>query len=242
MHRVSVVIPTLNEEGTVGALLADLSRQTLRPDEILVVDGGSRDGTARVVERFPGVRLLGTGPPVANQRNLGGRRAAGDVLVFLDADVRLHRDFLRKLLEEFERRDLDLACPRYLPYRSTLPIYCFHLLFNALFRAAARLLPSGAGHCIVIRRKTFLKSGGFDPSLKFDDIELIRRLGRRCRFGILGERVYVSDRRYREAGTLRAFATYLLLALIFATGRFRLANRVPYTFGEHGGPARYDSS
>ncbi len=69
--KVSIVIPTFNEENYVSPVLSDIARQTRRADEVIVVDGKSEDATASVVERFPGVNLLIGAPPVANQRNLG---------------------------------------------------------------------------------------------------------------------------------------------------------------------------
>ena len=230
---LSVVIPTLNDERHVGSLLSDVLGQTRRAEEVIVVDAGSEDGTVAVVERFPGVVLLNGSPPVATGRNLGGRRAGGDVLVFLDADVRLPEGFFEDLLKEFEKNKLDIACPRYVPHNSTPAIRSFHAFFNLLFESFERLLPSGAGHCIVMRTEVFRKSRGFDPTLKFDDIELIRRLAKGRRFGILAQRVYVSDRRYREHGVPKMLLRYLLMSLFFALGRYRWANRIEYEFGRH---------
>ena len=68
-----------------------------------------------------------------------------------------------------------------------------------------RALPSGAGHCIALRSTLFWESQGFDPSLKFDDIELVRRLSKGKGFGLVGTNVLVSDRRYREEGVLWMF-------------------------------------
>jgi len=228
-----VVIPALNEERHLGSLLSDVFGQTRKADEVIVVDAGSEDGTVSVVERFPGVILLNGSPPVAKGRNLGGRRAGGDVLVFLDADVRLPEGFFEDLLEEFEKRRLDVACPRYVPHRSTLVIRGVYAFFNLLFESVEGLLPSGAGHCIVVRGEVFRESEGFDPTLKFDDIELIRRLSRGRRFGIVEQRVFVSDRRYREHGTPRMVLRYALMGLFFALGKFAWANRIDYEFGKH---------
>ena len=230
---LSVIVPALNEERHVGSLLSDVLSQTRSADEVIVVDAGSEDGTVSVAERFPGVVLLNGSPPVAKGRNLGGRRANGDVLVFLDADVRLPEGFFEGLLEEFEKRRLDVACPRYVPHQSTPAIRGIHAFFNLLFKSVEKLLPSGAGHCIAVKREIFRESRGFDPELKFDDIELIRRLARDRRFGIIAQRTYVSDRRYREHGILRMFLTYLLMALFFALGKYRWANRLTYGFGRH---------
>jgi glycosyltransferase involved in cell wall biosynthesis len=231
--KVSIIVPTLNEENYVGSLLSDIAEQTKDAAEIIIVDGRSKDGTASVVERFPNVDLLIGSPPVASQRNLGGRKAKGDVLVFLDADVRLPKSFLEDFLEGFERRQLDVACPLYVPYRSTLAINAVHVFFNVMFVVFQKILPSGAGHCIVLKREVFRRSRGFDPGLKFDDIELIRRVSKKHRFGIVDERLFVSDRRYKEHGVLRMFLRYLLMSLLFAIGRFDWANHIDYEFGDH---------
>jgi glycosyltransferase involved in cell wall biosynthesis len=233
VSTLSVVVPTLNEERHVGALLSDVTSQTRTPDEVLVVDAGSEDGTASVVRRFPSVRILEGESPVACGRNLGGWSAGGDVLIFLDADTRLPRRFFEDFLAEFERCRFDIACPLYVPYGSTPAIQGFHALFNLLTRAFQRTLPSGAGHCLAVRREVFRESRGFDPDLKFDDIELIRRLSKGRRFGIAGQRVFVSDRRYKEKGALRMMLRYALMALYFALGKFAWANRIDYEFGDH---------
>jgi glycosyltransferase involved in cell wall biosynthesis len=233
VSRLSVIIPTLNEERHVGALLSDVALQTRLPDEVLVVDAGSEDDTVAVARKFAFVRLLDGEPPVARGRNLGGRSARGDVLVFLDADTRVPERFFENFLAELEGRSLDIACPKYVPYHSTLAIEGFHALFNLLTRTFQRLLPSGAGHCIAVRSEVFKESCGFDPGLKFDDIELIRRLSKGRRFGIVEEQVFVSDRRYQEQGTPRMILRYTLMALIFALGKFAWANRIDYEFGGH---------
>ena len=88
MSTLSVIIPILKEERYVGALLSDLAAQTRKPVEIIVVDVGSTDRTAAVVRRFPFARLLeGTLPVACGKPRRPG--ATGEVLTFLDADVRL---------------------------------------------------------------------------------------------------------------------------------------------------------
>lgn len=230
--RLSLVIPVLNEERHLGQLLSDIRRQSLRPEEVIVVDAGSRDATVRIAKLSCTAVLRGE-PPVALGRNLGGYAATGDLIFFLDADTRLPEHFFEDFVGEVERRRLDIACPRYLPYNSSPTITAIHAFWNMLLKGFERTLPSGAGHCIALRSKLFRESSGFDPSLKFDDIELVRRLAKGRRFGLVGTNVLVSDRRYREQGILRTFLSHLLMAPAFALGKFEWANRIYYEFGNH---------
>jgi glycosyltransferase involved in cell wall biosynthesis len=230
--RLSVVIPALNEERHLGQLLSDIQRQSRMPDEVIVVDAGSSDATVRIAKRSQAVVLHGE-PPVARGRNLGGYGAKGDLIFFLDADTRLPETFFEDFVCEVECRDLDIACPRYLPHDSTPSIRAIHTFWNVVLKASERTLPSGAGHCIALRRELFRESCGFDTSLKFDDIELVRRLSKGKRFGLLDASVFVSDRRYREEGLLRTFLLHLLMAPAFALGKFEWANQAVYEFGNH---------
>jgi glycosyltransferase involved in cell wall biosynthesis len=230
---VSVVVPALNEERHLGHLLRDIESQTRAPHEVIVVDAGSHDDTVAVARGFASARVLHGERPVARGRNLGGKRASGDVVVFIDADTRLPEEFLERFVEDFLRRDLDVGCPLYVPHDSTPAVERFHRAFNLLTMTFQGILPSGAGICLAVKGGLFRRSRGFDPTLKFDDIELIRRLSREGRFGIVEEKVLVSDRRYREHGVARAILEYSLMALFFALGRFEWANSLPYEFGKH---------
>ena len=231
--RLSVVIPALDEERHLAQLLSDIQRQSRRPEEVIVVDAGSRDATVRIAEQSPLAVVLHGEPPIARGRNLGGYSAKGDVIFFLDADTRLPETFFEDFVSEVEQRGLDIACPHYLPYHSTPTIRAIHAFWDAMLRVFERTLPSGAGHCIALRRKLFQESRGFDPSLKFDDIELVRRLSKGQRFGYVDTSVFVSDRRYREQGILRTFLLHLLMAPAFALGKFEWANHLSYEFGDH---------
>jgi glycosyltransferase involved in cell wall biosynthesis len=231
--RLSVVIPALNEGRHLGELLSDIRRQSLRPEEVIVVDAASRDATLSIVKLSSCTAVLHGEPPVARGRNLGGYASTGDLIFFLDADTRLPQNFFEDFVCEVEERRLDIACPRYLPYGPSPTIKAIHAFWNTLLKGFEKILPSGAGHCIALRSKLFRESQGFDPSLKFDDIELVRRLAEGRPFGLLGTNVLVSDGRYREQGILRTFLLHLLMAAVFALGKFEWANHVAYEFGDH---------
>src|SRR3989344_314326 len=100
---ISIIIPTLNEERYIGKLLDSIVGQDISEDiEIVVADARSTDGTRELVERsrenFAALQIVEGGLP-AKARNNGGRAAAGEILIFIDADVTLpHSSFLKKNL------------------------------------------------------------------------------------------------------------------------------------------------
>jgi glycosyltransferase involved in cell wall biosynthesis len=77
MGTLSIVIPALNEERLLGGLLSDIAAQSRRPDQVLVVDASSDDGTVAVAGAYPFVEVLRGERPVALGRNAGCRRANG---------------------------------------------------------------------------------------------------------------------------------------------------------------------
>lgn len=234
-QRISIVIPTLEEERHLPLLLQDIARQSLQPHEVIVVDGNSQDRTQEIA-RTLGATVLTPGKGVALQRSAGGNAATGDILVFLDADVRLAPNALERMCRAFEKRRYHVACPWFWPGNATWSVRAVFLLFTGVFWLTQRITPSGAGCCIVVRKAHFARVGGFSQRHTYDDIAFIRKAGRKGRYGILPVRVLVSDRRYRTEGTARVLLKYLALSPFFALGCFGLANMVRYRF------AHYDNS
>lgn len=229
--NISIVIPTLNEEKFIGKLLKSVLEQKERPYEIIVVDCGSHDDTQEIVRSYDGVTLFISDKPVGNQRTYGGKKARGDVLLFLDADVQLSSDFLQESMKQIQSKSLDIACPQYIPYPGSRSINIFYSFFNAVFKISERHMPSGAGSAIFVKRKLFQQLGGFKKELKFDDIHFIRAAARHGNFGMISTFVRVSDRRMREYGMLQTSMTYAILSVLFLFGAYRLSNYVPYRFG-----------
>lgn len=97
--RVSVIVPAYQEEAVIGACLASLSGQTIDDYEVIVVDDGSTDATARIAQDA-GARVIATAHEGdCSARNAGAAVAEGDVLVFCDADEEFAPDFLEHLVE-----------------------------------------------------------------------------------------------------------------------------------------------
>ena len=86
--KISVVIPTFNSEKTIGECLHSFSKQTYPPHEVIVVDGKSKDSTAKIVKGFDDVKLIinEESHTPGSSRNRGAEAAGGDVLFFCDSD------------------------------------------------------------------------------------------------------------------------------------------------------------
>jgi glycosyltransferase involved in cell wall biosynthesis len=187
--RLSVIVPARDGAAFLADTLPALRASDLPADqwELIVVDDGSRDGSADVAGRHADA-VVRLDPPqgAAAARNRGVERARGDILVFIDADVSVHRGALRGLREVLEREP-DVAAvfgaydtaPRapglVSQYRNLL-----HHRVHAENRGDAETFWTGCG---AIRREVFHRAGGFDESARsLEDIELgyrVRALGHR---------------------------------------------------------------
>ena len=104
----TIVIPTHNEAADIGATCDALLELSPEPDEIIFVDDASTDDTRSVIRRYlirPSMQLIEerSNRGVATTRNVGARAARGDVIVFLNADVRLPSDFLLRVSRHYEQ-------------------------------------------------------------------------------------------------------------------------------------------
>jgi glycosyltransferase involved in cell wall biosynthesis len=117
-NKVSLVIPAKNEESSIRELLDSIAGQTRRPDEVIVVDGGSNDRTPDIVSSYPEealkVKLIRTaGAYPGTGRNIGIEAASHGLIALTDAGVVLDREWLAALLAEFGKdseRDVVFGC------------------------------------------------------------------------------------------------------------------------------------
>jgi glycosyltransferase involved in cell wall biosynthesis len=104
IRTVSIVIPVRNEAENLAECIAAIRAQGRQPLEILVVDGGSKDGTADIAQALPGVTLYRSEPGRGVQIARGVSRAVGDVVLALHADTRLLPDAMDRMLRLLSER------------------------------------------------------------------------------------------------------------------------------------------
>lgn len=236
MKKYSVIIPTLNEELFIYTTLTCLSQQTLKPAQVIIVDGNSTDQTLKIVRQFKNklpMEIMVTARGVGKQRSIGGEAAQGSVLVFFDADVQLRPDFMEKSLSEYTKRHLSSACPWYMPDTKSLFTWLIYGVFNSIFWGGQHTFPAGAGSCMFVDKKIFNKIGGFNHQLLTDDLDFIYRAGKAGVFGQLHSHITVSDRRFRTYGILPTLWQYLHISYYFMRQQLHKCNTLHYTFGDY---------
>ncbi len=205
---ISIIIPALDEAGTIGATLASV-RDARESHEVIVVDGGSRDATVRLAE-VAGARVIRSPRPQrAAQMNLGAEAARGGVLLFLHADTRLAPGALDAIAAA-------LRDPRVVGGAFARRYDSPSLLLRAtcwLARVRNRFWGWHLGdQAMFARAKMFRRLGGFAELDRFEDLDFSRRLGRRGRLVTLRPAVVSSARRFAR-GSLRTTLRDLALTV-----------------------------
>ncbi len=211
---IGVVIPTLNEAQALPTLLDDLGKlASVVPLDVVVVDGGSTDGTRAVAG---GARLLHARPGRAHQLNRGAMAARGDWLLFIHADSRLGEDARTALRAALEPSSgVHAAVFR---FAIDLPRFWRHFIETgqAVREALSGLAYGDQG--LLIRRELFESVGGYPDLPLMEDVAMVCMLRRRTRLTRLPARLVTSGRRYRRDGVLRTWLKHTALITLYAAG------------------------
>jgi rSAM/selenodomain-associated transferase 2 len=199
---IAVVIPVLDEAARIGTRLDELAVRGF--DEVVVVDGGSRDGTAEIARARTGVRVLAAPRGRGRQLNAGAGAASGDVLLFLHADTELPADARAWVERTLADRSVVAGAFRIRTVADVGRNWLGPLLRLADVRSHVTTLPYG-DQALFVRRTAFEQAGGFPDEPLMEDVELARRLRRTGRIVVVPAYVRVSGRRFLQhpiVGTL----------------------------------------
>ena len=213
MTKLSIVMPVLDEVAEIEAALAALAPYRARGVEVIVVDGGSSDGTPERA-RVLAARVIAAPRGRALQMNAGAAVATGDVLLFLHTDTQLPENADGLLLDGLARSGR--AWGRFdVRFESGGLLRVVAIMMNL----RSRLTGIATGdQALFVTRAAFDNVGGFPPIALMEDVALsvrLKRFGRPC---ALRARVTTAARRWRAHGTLRTVLLMWRLRLRFFFG------------------------
>lgn len=220
---ISIIIPTYNEEGYIGRTLMAL-RNCAGMDqcEVIVVDGGSTDGTVQDIEQL-GVRVVRSAKGRAVQMNKGAAHATGDVLYFLHAESLPPLDFVAAISAALAE-GAAAGC-----FRLGFDHDHWFLRFNCWFTRFTMNAFRYGDQSLFVCRDVFDRIGGFNEELIiFEDNDMVCRIGKEERFHVLKGVVRTSARKYLENGIYRMQLVFYYMYLIY---KLRWSQeRIVYTY------------
>lgn len=163
--ELNIIIPVYNEERDISECLSSLQKQSYKDFEIIIVDDGSTDRTKEIVKKSKKAKLIeGEHKGPGFSRNLGAKKAKGEILIFVDADMTFDREYLKNLT----RPIIEGKTPgtshgvEYASNLSNIWSKCW---------GKVRVDPKVKEHVIfrAIRKDIFLEKGGFDPRYGYAD-------------------------------------------------------------------------
>ena len=220
MTAISVIIPALNEGGTIARCVGNV--RNLAPDaEIIVADGASDDETVKRAAAA-GATVCQTQRGRGVQLHAGAVAAHGAILVFLHADTDLPRNAFTLLRDAFADHEVEIGT-----FRLGFPTR--HWLF-AVYTALSRfdsILTTFGDQCIVVRSRFYTEIGGFPPWPLFEDVALLQEARRRTRIRTFPAAVSTSARRYATDGVLvrSVYKGWLVLRYLLGASPQSLAER-----------------
>ncbi|PLT22752.1 glycosyl transferase [Psychrobacter sp. MES7-P7E] len=206
--NLSIIIPLLNEAGNLPELIAHIVRLDPAPQQVILVDGGSVDGSVAITNNVLkstetaqsaiNWRIIESTVGRAQQMNAGAMLATGDVLLFLHADTELPADAIdniRQAVAQYDWGRFDVGLDSREPLLK---------IVGLMINQRSRLMSIATGdQAIFIKKSVFEQIGGYPDQPLMEDIELCKRLKKIARPACLKSKVITSARRWQQHGTWR---------------------------------------
>jgi rSAM/selenodomain-associated transferase 2 len=212
--RVSVVVPVLNEEVALGAVLGAVRPSLTTGDELVVVDGGSSDRTVEIA-RASGALVVESERGRGRQLNAGAARTRGDVLLFLHADTRLPSAWRDEIERALDTAD---ACWGRFDVEFDEGGALLRLIAWLISRRSRAFRSATGDQAIFVRRADFDAVGGYREAHLFEDVDFVRRIRPRGAMAIPASPVVTSSRRWRMDGVLRTTLRMWSLKSLYLAG------------------------
>ena len=211
---VSIIVPVLDEASLVEEALGRLQGARRAGCQLIVVDGGSGDGSPGLARPLADEVLLGL-PGRAQQMNLGAAAADGELLLFLHIDTALPPDFLARLAEVWRGAERSWG---WFPVLLDNPAMAYRVI-SGFMNWRARLTRVCTGdQALFVGRRLFAKVGGFPMLPLMEDVAMSKLLRRRAAPAVAGAVAVTSSRRWEKHGLLRTVGLMWYLRLLYFLG------------------------
>lgn len=211
-QQISIIIPALNEAGTIAKTLSQLECATHL--EVVVVDGGSKDDTVELA-RSHGAKVIQSHAGKAVQMNAGAAAAAGDILLFLHADTLLPVEFSDQIVAALNQNGVVAGAFRLSIDSTVAGIRIIEHMAN--WRSRLLQLPYG-DQALFVKKSLFEEIGGFADLPIMEDYILVRRLKRKGKIILLSAAVVTSPRRWLHLGILKTWLINQLIVIAYYLG------------------------
>lgn len=224
----------MNEEKNLSKLLPLIAKGGFDDYEIIIADAGSKDKTFEIARSFNCIITKGGLP--SRGRNSGAKIARGDILFFMDADLKFSpKNFVKKAVEYFKKNDLAVASFPIFTQKSNIYLnpFTMNLFYNIPQILLRKVFPMGAMG-IMVKKDVFNKVGGFDESITLaEDHYFVGQAEKYGKFDIIRQvKVYMPLRRFEKDGYFRTGFKYLLCGLNMGF-RGKPERKVKYDFGHY---------
>jgi len=240
----SIIIPTLNEEKTLPELLSDLTRQTFKNFEVIIVDANSEDQTLKKANHFKKDFLKfstfnSQQKNVCYQRNLGSTKAVCNWIIFMDADNRLEPYFLQGIKYRIEVLNPDFLSSWIQSDTTNKKEQAVATLANLFIEVQkTNANPYVLESMLCCKKSSFKKLNGFDESLPWGEgSDLLRRaVAKKMSFKVARNPKYTySLRRLRKQGTLKSIRNSATIELARLRNKKIPKERASYLYPMEGG-------
>tara|TARA_B100000700_G_scaffold68068_1_gene75318 strand:+ start:600 stop:1298 length:699 start_codon:yes stop_codon:yes gene_type:complete len=207
--KLSIIIPSLNEEYKLPLLIADIRRCNI-PKEIVIVDCGSSDNTL-LIARVTGCKSLKVKEPNrGHQLKVGASSSSGDWLLFLHADSRLEEGWFTKVHQIIdEAKSGDFAWFFKFRVSNRRPVF---RLMETIVSIRSNLLKEPYGdQGLLISKKLYTEIGGYKSLHLMEDLDIVIRLNKTTRLKEIDAKIYTDSRKWRENNIIKQSISNALL-------------------------------